>query len=482
MTRLPSRESSTPAWTWWRRRLRGSREASPELPELPEVLEDLNAVCELRLQLPSRTWRSDAGRRLGEGLQVACARLSGLLREAILELSRGVARVVSIDYLEQLQQSARVQTEALQTIAGAVQDVMSASQQVAASAQLSAEKIGRAGEQARNNHQVVQQTLTSLQDVARLQSQLEKQAEALNQQAADASKIVQLINTIADQTRLLALNAAIEAARAGESGRGFGVVADEVGKLAQQAQAAVHDIAQRIQATQAGSARVSEAVRQLSEYTRAVTSQSTRAQQGLEAIMGVVEAAGQEITAVAQLVERHSAATQQITAKVQEVSRLAEVTGARAGEAAEALVEAGGILERLRGVLDKVQLALSDHELLVLAHTDHLLWKWRLYNMLAGRAEIDPQQVADHRACRLGRWYFGAQERFGHLASFRELDAPHQEVHRLAREAATWWRQGRHEEARRAVQALEGVSRRLLELLDRIDADLARQAAAGRAP
>ena len=59
-----------------------------------------------------------------------------------------------------------------------------------------------------------------------------KEMVDLMQLVGEVNEIVDKVQSIAGQTNLLALNASIEAARSGEAGRGFSVVATQMGKLA----------------------------------------------------------------------------------------------------------------------------------------------------------------------------------------------------------------------------------------------------------
>jgi methyl-accepting chemotaxis protein len=70
-----------------------------------------------------------------------------------------------------------------------------------------------------------------------------KEIENLHRLSQGIDNIIKMINEITLKTTLLSFNASVEAARAGIHGKGFSVVAQEIGQLANQTKGSTKDIA-----------------------------------------------------------------------------------------------------------------------------------------------------------------------------------------------------------------------------------------------
>ncbi|NZA27103.1 methyl-accepting chemotaxis protein [Luteimonas sp. SJ-92] len=131
----------------------------------------------------------------------------------------------------------------------------------------------------------------------------------VEERAARANGIIEVIDQVAFQTNILSINASIEAARAGEVGRGFAVVAKEIRALSERTASAARDVRGII-----------------AETTEALAHGSRSAQATGEVIGGLGEMmarAGGAMAAVAGLVDGHAAEIRAVDGSLAEVAELA---------------------------------------------------------------------------------------------------------------------------------------------------------------
>lgn len=91
------------------------------------------------------------------------------------------------------------------------------------------------------------------EEITAVSSKLADLSQESVRRAKESDQVLGLIKAIAGQTNLLGLNAAIEAARVGDAGRGFGVVAEEIRKLATNSSDSIKKIEEILKAIQADS-------------------------------------------------------------------------------------------------------------------------------------------------------------------------------------------------------------------------------------
>jgi methyl-accepting chemotaxis protein len=133
----------------------------------------------------------------------------------------------------------------------------------------------------------------------------------LTNHAGRIGEILETIRDISDRSDLLALNGALEASRAGEAGRGFGLVAGEMRRLAERVLSSVHDVRSLVGDIRASgsstmmatedskklAASTTDAARQITLVTQ---QQRSGTEQVLQSVREIAETLTQSVAAMAQ--------------------------------------------------------------------------------------------------------------------------------------------------------------------------------------
>lgn len=203
--------------------------------------------------------------------------------------------------LEQINESIRQIFESIERIYGQAEEGSNSSDVIMKNA---SEIYNRAVEEKQN----------AMQQAANMASSVHEKIE----KSRDVEKIKELTRNIihiTEETNLLALNASIEAARAGESGRGFSVVADEIGKLALSSAASATEI-------QNVTAEVIQTVDELAaEAEEMITFMNETAMGGYEKLLETSESYQNNVGNMNEMMQRFTTESGQLKMNMDEIRK-----------------------------------------------------------------------------------------------------------------------------------------------------------------
>lgn len=190
--------------------------------------------------------------------------------------------------------------------------------------------------------------IEEIQEGTQAVKQLSLYSETINQMTS-------LITQVTKQTKLLSLNASIEAARAGESGKGFGVVAEQIKELAESSDKAnvevVNSMNHMVQEVEKTQERCLEQMKQIMETKNEIALTSKK----LTHLIEVIFEMNKIIKDLLKPVEIGYQNGQEMKGKFDNLNQYSLENAAQVEETVSSMVEVMSTLEQLRCSLDEIQ-------------------------------------------------------------------------------------------------------------------------------
>lgn len=223
--------------------------------------------------------------------------------------------------------------------AASVNETTTTMDELGASSRATAQQVETAAHQAMQalnlaggGTKAVEQTLEAMATLKLKVQEMQGQIMQLSEQTDRIGNISIVVSDLANQTNMLALNAAVEAVRAGEHGKGFGVVAAEIRKLADRSKKSANQINLLVADIQRA---INSTVMVTDEGTKTVESGVSIAEETAEAFAGVANAINHVVLSSQQIslnAKQQAIAIEQVVEAMNSLNQAAAQTACGIGQ------------------------------------------------------------------------------------------------------------------------------------------------------
>lgn len=183
----------------------------------------------------------------------------------------------------------------------------------------------------------------------------------------------------------------------------------------------------------------------------------------------MMQSINEETAQIAAMSEEQSSTVIEISERNALMAELSEDVEDIALQTAQIIYDIGNEMNEYRLKFVDAGMIYNSKDIVKVAITDHLLWKWRIYNMMLDFEKISIDEVTSHTDCRLGTWYYGdLPEQITELPAFKKLEEPHKQVHDCARRAVEQYQLGQLDEVKVAIGRLEEASKVVVSSLNEL--------------
>ena len=295
---------------------------------------------------------------LADGFNLMIQRFAQLMKQ-VRESAERVNRSAGAlrDNAGQMASTASHQADESMKTLDAVEQLAMSMRQVAETAGASSESARQVLKATEDGRVAVQETVQDMQRIRSAVQRMSKQVKALGDRSLEISQIVSTIREIANQTNLLALNAAIEAAGAGEAGARFGVVADQVRKLAESSTHATREIADLVKVIQGETQHAVVAMEHETQAVEAGSASALRTGDVFKEISAIAQRSSELAQSIASAAANQTSSTDQVGRSIRDFTGGAIATQKATDSARLTVEELAKLAEGLTTSVSQFKLA-----------------------------------------------------------------------------------------------------------------------------